>query len=245
MSATVLNPATFAETIVKNYAPGQYTKNQNVSVAGWVVDKVTKKGFVMYKIVDDEEKSILRVLCICGGTMNSETFQQVHADIKIDDEILVEGYPGLSRRGNPVIRCSHINVIDSADETDPNYECSEEGCSEDDCSEDDCSDTETESTEVTSACPGQRTVTFEEIPLTICRDNIVYQGRSINNRCIDTTTPFQIMIDTEIGDFVITQMVPGKFVGVFVPPTSLEKEFKRGYDILLREDFENVIRALF
>lgn len=244
MSASVLSPATFFENIVKDFAPGQYDKNRQVTVAGRIVDKITKRGFVMYKITDDDEECVLRVLCLSGDDL--DFFDQVHSNVDISETILVSGYPGVSRRGNPVIHCSHFNPVDSADneDSDSEYECSESEYSESECSESDCSETETASSAVSSA-PGQRTVTLDEIPLTICRENIVYKGRSVNIRCIDTTTPLQITIDTEIGDFIVTQMVPGKFIGVFVPPTSLEKEFKCGYDILLREDFENVVRALF
>jgi hypothetical protein len=223
MSHTTLTPATFTTTIVKDFAPGHYEKFRQVTVAGRIVDKVTKKGFVMYKITDEDEEYILRVLCLAGGDVDS--FDRVHSTVGIDDMILVSGHPGVSRRGNPVLQCNEFNPIET--------ECSESEGSE------------SQASSWASSTPGQMTVTFEEIPLTICRDNIVYQGRSVNIRCIDTTTPLQIMIDTEIGDFYITQMVPGKFVGIFVPPTSLEKEFKSGYDILIREDFENVIRALF
>lgn len=239
MSNATITPATFATVTVKGFAPGQYEKIRQVSVAGRIVDKITKKGFVMYKITDEDEEYILRVLCLAGGD-NVDSFDRIHSSVGIDDMILVSGYPGVSRRGNPVLQCNEFNPI----ETDDEAEDSEYECSETDCSESECSETDSESSHVSST-PGQMTVTFEEIPLTICRDNIVYQGRSVNIRCIDTTTPLQIMIDTEIGDFYITQMIPGKFVGVFVPPTSLEKEFKCGYDILLREDFENVVRALF
>ena len=237
-----ISPATFA-TIVRDFVPGEYDKKRIMKVAGTVIDKVRKSGFVMYKIRYEDQDQVLRVLCR-ADEWNSpvESFSDAHSYIDLEDDIIVEGYPGVSARGNPVIRCSNLEIAEYDAETDSEYNESDPDYVEE---ESETSDTETEVSEVLSANPGQKTVTWNEIPLTICRENVIYQGRSIQIRCIDTTTPLQIMIDTEIGDFIVSQMIPGKFVGVFVPPTSLEPSFKSGYDILLREDFENVIRALF
>jgi hypothetical protein len=237
-----ISPATFA-TIVRDFVPGEYDKKRIMKVAGTVIDKVRKSGFVMYKIRYEDQDQVLRVLCR-ADEWNSPVkgFSDAHSFIDLDDDVIVEGYPGVSARDNPVIRCSNMEVVAYDNETDSEYDDSDPDYVEE---ESETSDTETEVSEVLSANPGQKTVTWNEIPLTICRENVIYQGRSIQIRCIDTTTPLQILIDTEIGDFVVSQMIPGKFVGVFVPPTSLEPDFKWGYDLLIRDDFENVIRALF
>lgn len=223
-----------------------YTKP--VVLIGKVVEqKFEKKNIVKYKITDGETD--INVVCIIYDFCSELglTFKETHECINVGDDIEITGHPGLSRNSDPILYGSSIYRqdcdCDCDSDSDPDYEYES-----DDESDETYSETSSESSKESDSDSEDSVVhevLVDEIPLTITTDNITYQGQEFKIKELDTTTPMKISIITEFGVFIITEMIPGRFIAVRVPKNSLESQYANGYDILIEEDFENIVKVLY
>lgn len=241
------------------------TYKETVGLVGEVVEKnFQNKNTVKYKITDGNTQ--VSIVCIIHDfcSYDGMTFKETHEEIQIGDHVEIIGRPGMSRNSVPILYCSSIYKNEDCDcdcDCDCDYEseseCESEADSDSDpdyetetlSSSDNDSDYESDSEETECSEDSEDSVIYqvdvEEIPLTINNNTIVYQGRKFDIEEVITTTPLQITLTTEIGPFVITEMIPGRFIGIRVPKNNLEKNLPNGYDIIIEEDFENIVKVLY
>jgi hypothetical protein len=86
-------------------------------------------------------------------------------------------------------------------------------------------------------------ISIEEIPLTIYKDFVKYQGLYFSLDYVRTNTPFKLELGTKVADFHITKM-DSNFMGVFVTENPLEPDHQYGYDMILSGKFRNLLKTL-
>lgn len=239
--------------------PTHFMKNYQAPVV--IIGKVQEKKFegkniVKYKITDDETTVLVVCVIYDFKSSNGMTFKETHEEIEIGTMVEIYGRPGMSRNSEPILygativaceeECdchdedSDSESISDSEDSDTDYTPSE---SEDEDEDEDSEDSEDSDDE--DSVSDDSKITVEQIPMTITNDYIIYQGKKFSIQDVITGTPMQVSLGTEIGSFIITEQIPGKYIGIEIPANYLEPNFPNGYDIITKADYENVLDVLY
>ena len=251
--------------------PTHFMKNYQAPVV--VIGKVQEKKFegkniVKYKITDDETTVLVVCIIYDFKSSNGMTFKETHEEIEIGTMVEIYGRPGMSRNSEPILYGATIVVceeecdchdedsdsesISDSEDSDTDYKPSESD-EEDDSYNDEDSDNSEDSDDYSEkydsddedSISEDSEITFEQIPMAITNEYIIYQGKKFSIKDVITGTPMQVSLGTEIGSFIITEQIPGKYIGIEIPANYLEPNFPGGYDIIIKEDYENVLDVLY
>lgn len=252
-----------------SFAPETNGKTSNVlnRFQGIVREKnESGEKFVSYKVSDrDDPTTVYKILCykkdyLCVDNMS---FLEMHDDVEEEDFVSIQGFAAKSKKGNPYIRATAVLVNEYGNN---DYESTDHDDSDDEhfmdlpMSDDDSDytpsessesslgeESETESVNETYQPTDQELdgthVSIEEIPLTIYKDFVKYQGLYFSLDSVRTNTPFKIVLGTKVAEFHITKM-DSNFMGVFVSENPLEPDHQYGYDMILSGKFRNLLKTL-
>lgn len=238
--------------------PTHFMKNYQapVVIIGKVQEKKIQKDVVKYKITDDETTVLVVCIIYDFKSSNGMTFKETHEEIEIGSMVEIHGRPGISRNSEPImygatiVACeeecschdddSDSDTISDSEDSDTDYTPSE---SEDDDEDEDSEDSDDSDDE--DSVSDDSKITFEQIPMTITNYHIIYQGKKFSIQNVITGTPMQLTLGTEIGKFVITEQIPGRYIGIEIPDNHLEPNYPGGYDIIIKADYENVLDVLY
>jgi hypothetical protein len=206
-----------------------------VVIVGKVQEKKIQKDVVKYKIADDS--TTVLVVCVIYDFKSNDgmTFKETHENIEIGSMVEIYGRPGMSRNSDPILYGATVVLCDDecdCQDSDDDYTSSYTENEDEDSETDDSDDIDEE-------------FNIEYIPLTITDDYIIYQGKKFDIQGVITGTPMQVSLETELGKFVITDQVPGKYIGVEIPANNLEPSFPNGYDIIVKADYADVLDILY
>jgi hypothetical protein len=223
----------------------------------------TGEKFISYKIADKKDpEDVYKVLCFKKDCLSVDnmSFLEMHEDVEEGDLVSVQGFAARSKKGTPYIRATGITVKEYGNneyETTDHEESDIEDVADDEsvCSDPDYAPSESsEEEELEHNLPidnyqptlkelSEVHMSFPNIPMTVFKDFIEYQGRFFKIDFIHTNIPFKIVLGTALGNFHFTKL-DSKFMGILVPGNALEPDYQFGYDLIFPGKFHNLLHTL-
>lgn len=246
-----------------------------VVIVGKVQEKkIEGKNIVKYKIADDSTTVLVVCVIYDFKSNDGMTFKETHEEIEIGSMVEIYGRPGMSRNSVPILYGATVVLCEvECDRHDRHMHeraqafytevgklmLKQNGCNVQDSSQGKtpkCKDSDSDYTSSDTEIEDEDSETDDSddineefnikyIPLTITDDYIIYQGKKFAIQDVIAGTPMQVSLGTDLGKFVITDQVPGKYIGVEIPANNLEPSFPNGYDIIIKADYADVLDILY